>query len=97
MVFRQIDSDAAERLDESSWAAGGNRFLNRNPGSTDQCVKTFRMEAESGNICDARQQQTVVFSKDSISRQLNPNGWIDDRSYVSLSLGIDQSHTGIAA
>ena len=71
--------------------------LNRNPGSMDQCVKTFRMEVQSGNICDARQQQTVVFSKDSISRQLNPNGWADDRSYVGLSLDIDLSPTGGAA
>ena len=55
------------------------------------------MEVQGGNICDARQQQTVVFSKDSISRQLNPNSWIDDRSYVSLSLDIDQSATGGAA
>ena len=55
------------------------------------------MEVRSGNIRDARQQQTVVFSKDSISRQLNPNGWIDDGSYGSLSLDIDQSPTGGAA
>jgi hypothetical protein len=36
------------------------------------------MEVRSGNIRDARQQQTVVFSTGSISRQLNPNGWVDD-------------------